>query len=142
MVKRKRNVLRKVSKQPISKLQRKLWVYCRLLTRRKYGNECYTCGEKGLEGSNWHTGHLIAKAAIGANLKYDLRVLRPQCGVCNIFRGGAGADFLRNMIIREGQEYVDGIFRDRTLTTKAYPYYEMLIEKYKLMLDELDTQQK
>ena len=95
-----------------------------------------------MEGSNWHTGHLIAKAAIGANLKYDLRVLRPQCGVCNIFRGGAGADFLRNMIIREGQEYVDGIFRDRTLTTKAYPYYEMLIEKYKLMLDELDTQQK
>lgn len=42
------------------------------------------------------------------------------------------------MIIRDGQEYVDGIFRDRALIVKASDHYEMLVEKYKLILEELN----
>lgn len=130
--------IKKESKQKISVLQRKLWVYCKALTRKIHGNTCYTCGMKDLEGSNWHTGHLLSKASLGANLKYDLRVLRPQCAKCNIWGGGMGADFVRNMIVREGQEYVDQIFRERNSgTIKAYDHYLMLIEKYKLMLQEI-----
>lgn len=138
MKKKLRSKLRRQSKESIAKLQRRLWVYCKLITRKVHGNECYTCGEKNLEGSNWHTGHMIAKAACGANLKYDLRILRPQCSVCNLWRGGMGAEFVRNMIIREGQEYVDGIFADKNITLKnAHEHYLMLAEKYKLMIQDL-----
>ena len=113
-----------------------------MLTRAKYGNTCYTCDTKNLSGSNWHTGHLLAKASLGAYLKYDLRVLRPQCGVCNLFRGGMGAEFLRRIIIHDGQEYVDQIFKDRNLIVKAYDHYFMLTEKYKIMLEDLHQTQE
>lgn len=132
----KRTRIRKVSKQKVSVLGRKLWILCKEIVRKKYGNECYTCGRKGLEGSNWHTSHLLPKASVGAYLKYDLRILRPCCYNCNINLGGNGAEFLRLMIIREGQDYVDQIFRDRALIVKAYDHYEMLLEKYKLILEE------
>lgn len=138
-MKRKTRV-KKQSKEPIAKVQRRLWVYCKLLTRKIHGNECYTCGQKNLEGSNWHTGHLLPKSTCGANLKYDLRVLRPQCASCNIWGGGRGADFVRNMIIREGQEYVDKIFAERnSKPIKAHDYYIMLAEKYRLMLGDLNA---
>lgn len=137
----KRSKLRKQSKQPISKLQRALWVYCKAITRAKYGNECYTCPKKNLEGSNWHTGHFLPKASCGALLKYDLRNLRPQCYNCNLNLGGNGAEFMRKMIIREGQEYVDQLFAERTSAPiKAYAHYELLIAQYQLILEDLDAQ--
>ena len=122
------------------KLQTKLWELCKQITRKKYGNECYTCGKKGLESLNWHTGHFIPKGSCGGFLKYDLRNLRPQCYNCNINLGGNGALFSRNMIIREGQEYVDKIFEDRNKELpgkQSYEYYQMLFEKYKLISEEL-----
>lgn len=131
----KKTKLRKSSKLCVAKMGRQLWVYCRMIIRKKYGNDCYICDRKGLEGGNWHTAHLIPKAACGAYLKYDLRNLRPCCYHCNINLGGNGAEFMRKMIIREGQEYVDQIFRDRNLITKEKEYYPMLIEKYKLMIE-------
>ena len=136
MAKRKRIIRRKIKscKLPIAKLQRKLWVYCRMVVRKIYGNECYTCSSKNLEGRNWQTGHLIPKATCGAYLKYDIRVLRPQCSNCNIWNGGRGADFLKNMIEREGQEYVDKIFQDRNLIIKPYDRYMELLENYKKIL--------
>ena len=134
----KRGKLKKESKQKISLLQKKVWAECKRIIRGAYGNTCYTCGATGLVGSNWHTGHLIPKSTLGANLKYDLRVLRPQCANCNIWGGGRGADFVRNMIMREGQEFVDRIFQERTeKPIKAHDYYIMLSEKYKLMLQDL-----
>lgn len=131
----KRTPLRKKSKQRISVLQRKLWEYCKEIIRKKYGPTCYVCDRGPLEGSNWHTAHLIPKAACGASLKYDLRNLRPSCYNCNINLGGNGAEFLRKMIIREGQAYVDGIYEDRNKVIKAYDHYEMLLTKYELMLE-------
>ena len=133
----KRSPLRKKSKQRISVLQRKLWEVCKQIIRIKYGNICYTCGRSGLEGSNWHTGHLIPKAACGASLKYDLRNLRPQCYHCNINLGGNGAEFLKRMTAREGQEYVDSIYSDKEAVIKAYDHYETLFEDYKQILEKL-----
>jgi len=131
----------KQSKQPISKLQRKLWELCKQITRKTHGNSCYTCTANSLTGSNWQTGHMIPKATCGALLKYDLRVLRPQCFHCNINLGGQGAEFLRKMLVREGQEYVDKIFADKRLPSmsgkEAYSHYELLIAKYELILEEL-----
>lgn len=95
-----------------------------------YGNTCYTCGRANLSGSNWHTGHLLAKASLGAFLKYDLRLLRPQCYNCNINLGGMGAVFIENMRKIEGDVYVNQILEDRKITIKAYSHYEKLLEEY------------
>ena len=123
--------MRKESKQKISVIQRLLWVECKRIVREQFGNVCYTCGAKNLIGSNWHTGHLIPKAACGAYLKYDLRILRPQCYHCNINLGGNGAEFYRRMIQREGATYVDMLIADKNVTVKAYDHYVKLLVEYK-----------
>lgn len=126
--------IRRQSKAPISKIQRQLWELCKQIIRKRYGNVCYTCGRTGLEGSNWHIGHMIAKAALGAYLKYDLRLLRPQCYNCNINQGGRGADFIENMRQIEGQVYVSRIIEDRIISVKAYDHYVKLLEEYKKLV--------
>lgn len=98
--------------------KKKLWKLCKEIVRKKYGNVCYTCDRGNLVGSNWHTGHMIPKSVCGAYLKYDIRNLRPQCYHCNINLGGNGAEFLRRMIEREGQSYVDNLYRQKN---QIYP---------------------
>lgn len=133
----KRTAIKKVSKQPISKLQKRLWELCKQIIRAKYPHKCYTCGAQNLVGSNLQTGHMIAKASLGAYLKYDLRLLRPQCMRCNIHHGGAGAIFIENMRKIEGNKYVNQILADRNVTVKAYDHYLMLIDKYTEMLSNM-----
>lgn len=123
--------MRKKSKQSISLIQRKIWQECKRITRARYGNSCYTCSTTGLVGSNWHTGHLFAKASLGAYMKYDLRVLRPQCYHCNINLGGRGADFYLKMLAEIGQEKMEQLLKDRQVSVKAYDFYVTLLEKYK-----------
>jgi len=128
--------LKNKSKAKISTIQNKLWLLCKAITRLKYGNCCYTCSTAGLTGPNWHTGHLWAKASLGAYLKYDLRVLRPQCYNCNINLGGAGADFWVRMVRENGQEYMDKLKSERSIIVKAYDHYLKLIPEYeKILLD-------
>ena len=74
---------------------------------------------------------MIAKASLGAYLKYDLRLLRLQCSRCNIWNGGMGAVFIENMRRIEGNEYVDNILKDRQVTVKAYDWYTKLLSEYK-----------
>ena len=123
--------LKKVSKQSISLIQRKLWEECKRIIREQFEHTCYTCGAKNLKGSNLQTGHLWAKASLGAYLKYDLRVLRPQCATCNLWRGGMGADFYKRMEKIEGKEYMKRLEEDRKKTVKAYDFYLNLLEEYK-----------
>jgi len=111
-------------------IQNKIWDCCKQIIRKKHGNVCYTCGATGLIGSNWHTGHLWAKASLGAFLKYDLRVLRPQCYKCNIHHGGAGALFYARMVRENGQEYMDSLERERQVTVKAIDHYEKILIEY------------
>lgn len=125
--------LKKQSKQPISLIQRKIWNECKRIIRRDYGNTCYTCGAKNLQGANWHTGHLWAKASLGAWLKYDLRVLRSQCYHCNINLGGNGAVYYRKMLDELGRDYMDALEKERQITVKAYDHYEKILEEYKLL---------
>jgi len=130
----KRSKLRKLGKQKISVVQRKLWQLCKEITRKKYGNTCYTCYQAGLVGSNWHTGHLWAKASLGAFLKYDLRVLRPQCYNCNINRGGMGADYYQRMLKEIGEEKMAQLQKDRQVTVNAMDHYLKLINEYTELL--------
>lgn len=129
----KRTKLGKVGKQKISVIQRHLWAECRRIIRASYPDTCYTCGatQLALKPVNWQTGHMLAKASVGAYLKYDLRVLRPQCYLCNIRHGGRGADFIENMRRIEGDDYVEQILHDRQKIVKAIDHYIYLLEKYK-----------
>jgi len=71
-----------------------------------------------------------AKASLGAFLKYDLRVLRPQCYNCNINQGGRGADFYKRMLEEIGKVEMEKLEKDRQVTVKAYDFYLELLTKY------------
>jgi hypothetical protein len=132
----KRGKLKKQSKQKISVVQRKLWELCKQIIKIRYGDECYTCG-RYCEGSNRHTGHMWAKASLGAFMKYDLRVLRPQCYHCNINLGGLGAVFYKKMLDENGPDYMDALEQDRKITVDdAMSHYLHLIERYTLNIKE------
>lgn len=109
----KRSPLNRRSKTPEAKLKQKLWELCKQYIRKKYGNTCYTCGKTGLVGSSWQTGHFIPSSVCGGFLRYDPRNLRPQCYRCNIDLSGNGSLFYRLLVEREGQEYVDELFKDK-----------------------------
>lgn len=127
----KRTVLKKKSKASISLIQRKIWEECRRIVRAKHPPVCYTCGQAGLSGSNLQTGHMWAKASVGAFLKYDLRILRPQCFRCNIHQGGRGADFYKKMLLEIGPQKMEKLERDRQKIVKAYDHYLLVLEEYK-----------
>lgn len=133
-----RKKLNKKSPRKISAIQRKIWEYCKVLIRAKYGHECYTCGAKGLTGANCQTGHCWPKETLGAYLKYDLRVLRVQCYHCNINCGGRGADFVEKMRRVEGNEYVDQIIKDKQITVNAMDHYLKIEQEYKAMVNDID----
>ena len=130
----KRSPLKRKSKSKIKKLQDKLWNECKRITREQHGNTCYTCGASGLEGSNWQTGHMWAKASLSTHLKYDLRVLRPQCMRCNLRLGGLGAIFFIKMREEKGDKHIKQIIKDMHVDfdkKQVYSFYEYLIETYK-----------
>lgn len=129
--------LRKESKQKISVLQKRLWELCKQIIRKKYPNTCYTCGKTGLEGSNWQTGHLWAKASLGAFLKYDIRVLRPQCAICNLFYGGQGAIFYKKMLEEIGHEAMEQLEQDRQKQVKAFDHYMDTFIDYTVLLSSM-----
>jgi hypothetical protein len=132
-----RKPLKKKSKASISKLQRQIWELCKQIIRKKYPNACYTCGQTGLIGGNWQTGHMWAKASVGAYLKYDLRILRPQCFLCNIHRGGAGADFYARMLKELGNEAMAKLEADRQVNVKSYDHYLKTLADYQELIKTL-----
>ncbi len=85
---------------------------------------------------------MFSKATLSAYLKYDLRVLRPQCYFCNINCGGRGAEFIEKMRLVEGNEYVDKIIQDKFKTVKAYDHYVTLLIEYEDIYRELSTGDK
>lgn len=135
----KRTKLKKVSKMPISRLQKQIWELLRQIATIIYPPDCYSCGSKGLIGANKQLGHLWAKASLGANLKYDLRVLRWQCFKCNIHQGGRGADFYARMVKENGQEYMDLLSKERQNTVKAYDFYIDLKDRLEKQLKDLQS---
>lgn len=115
---------------------KELWALCRQLTRAKYGNTCFTCGKLNLSGSDWQTGHFIAKSICSTELAYDLKNLRPQCAACNIWKSGNWLAFESHLIEEEGQGYVDELkTRNRATKGKSFGTYwlKQRIGDYKLL---------
>lgn len=128
----KRTKLAKKGKTSISKLQRELWQECRRVANIIYKPDCYTCPAKNLTGSNKQLGHVpYPKSTLGANLKYDMKVLRWQCMRCNIHGGGMGAEAYKKMLREEGKAYMEELEKKRQETVKAYETYLELLEYYK-----------
>jgi len=121
--------MKKKSKEPISKIQRKIWEHCRRI-KSKSVVDCYTCNARDLQGSNRQLGHMWSKATLSAYLKYDLRVLEWQCMRCNIHGGGMGADFYKRKLTELGEEKMILLELDRRKLVKAYDFYVELLEKY------------
>lgn len=120
----------KPAKIKISVIQKNLWEECKRIIHKRYKNVCYTCGATGLFGRNFQTGHMIAKGYLNPYLKYDLRLLRPQCMRCNIHFGGMGALFIENMRRIEGDDFVNQILKDLEIEVEQYDHYLELLEKY------------
>lgn len=138
----RRKRLRKKSKSEASKRERALWDLCKQIIRKKYPNTCYTCGKTGLQGSNWHTGHMWPKASLSALLKYEIRILRPQCYHCNMNLGGMGAVFYERMTKEMGKRHMNMLdklkIKSNQETTKATDHYIKLIKKYTKILEKLN----
>lgn len=121
----------------VSQLKKILWEECKRIIRAKYITQnnnwfCFTCGKLIDEPAKAQTGHFLPSSTCGAFLRYDLRNLRIQCYNCNINQGGAGADFYRNLVIENGQEYVEQLFKDKHISIKADSWWYLeMIEKYK-----------
>jgi len=119
-------------------IENKLWALCRQLTFRAHGTDCYTCNQKNLKGKNLQCGHGYSKGALGASMKYDLRILKPQCFNCNINFGGMGVVFWKNLETELGKENADKLYQEcrasKGLPIKARPFYLELIKKYEELL--------
>jgi hypothetical protein len=129
----KRSRISRTSKQPISKIQRELWEHVKKEVRSTQPNVCYTCGRTGLDGANWHSGHMWPKASVGAYLKYDTRIIRSQCYHCNINLGGNGAVFYARMLSEIGPKAMRKLEQDRNVTVKAYDFYVGLLARYRAL---------
>lgn len=127
----KKTPLRRKSKTPLAKLKDELWQLCKTLTRREYGNNCYTC-DQYIEFP--HTGHFITDSVCSTELSYDLKNLRPQCYRCNIHLSGNWPAFEERLRNEHGQEYIDEL-KIRNQKTKGLKYdelwYKNKIEEYK-----------
>jgi hypothetical protein len=115
-------------------IEKKLWQKCREITFKKYGDVCYTCGQMGLEKQNRQLGHYYPKGALSASLKYDLRILRPQCYNCNINYGGMGGVYREKMRKEIGAKKEQKLF-DECATSKGKPikasdHYIKLLSDY------------
>lgn len=134
MIKRKTFGIRKASgshlnapgrkrrkKSDLAKVKAKLWELCRLITRREYGDHCYTCGKGPLTGSSYQTGHFITSSICSVELRYDLKNLAVQCFNCNIDKSGNWVVFERLLREKHGDAYVEEL-KARNLATKGITY--------------------
>jgi len=140
---RKKKSIRRRKKSEITKIQEKLWNLCKQIIRLRYRNEdgtftCYTCQRRLTALADCHTSHLWPKGSLGANLKYELKILRITCYNCNINLGGNGAVFYKRMVEENGQAYMDELEAMKGLTIpNRKAYYQSLIESYTTMLNQM-----
>lgn len=129
---------KQVSKLPtVKSLESKVWLECKRIIRKLYGNKCISCG-KPAEGKSLHTGHLFRKRFLPLQMKYDLRLLRPQCVYCNLRMKGNEAWYAVNLLRSEGPDYLLDIaddikmFKDEPLDVKQKRVLLLsTLEKYK-----------
>lgn len=123
--------LKRKSKTPAAKAKAKLWKALKKVIEIRDGDTCISCGAKGLKGHAKHGGHFIPSASCGGFLRYDLRNVHIQCATCNLFRGGAGAEYTLELQDKYGKKFVEQIIQDKNVTIKLDLHYlESLTDWY------------
>lgn len=128
----KKSTLKKVSKQPISKLKKKLWTVFSLYIRKRDKNICFICGKKA-EGSGYHAGHFISKAIGGLDLYFHEDNVHGCCYNCNINLGGNLYLYGKKL----GDEKCDELYKLKNNITKwteqdyldKIKYYEEILKR-------------
>lgn len=132
----------KLKKKPfipkMKTVEDKLWALTRQIIFSRHGRNCFTCPQKNLEKQNLQCGHGYPKGALGASMKYDLRILRAQCYNCNINHGGMGSAFWKNLEQDLGKQNADNLFlecqRSKGKPINARDYFNVLIEEYRKLI--------
>ena len=65
-----------------------------------------------MEGSALHTGHYFRKRYLPLQMKYDLRLLRPQCSYCNLRLHGNLEWYTIGLLREHPASYLLGIAED------------------------------
>ena len=132
----------RLSKRPtLGKLKKKAWSVLSEFIRRSYADqggtvECYTCG-KLMFWKECHAGHAIP-GRHGAVL-LDPEIIRPQCPVDNIWRGGCYEVFATKLIRENGLEWFERkLENSRQVRKWNRSELEEFIETYKNKLMELE----
>lgn len=137
----KRTRIRKRSRSSIRLAKDKLWKVFKELVHRRDNNTCVSCGARDLSGHNRHAGHFIPSAACGGFLRYDLRNVWTQCARCNMFLGGAGAEYTRSLERMFSRSFVDRIIQDKQVTIQLNKDYIQRLEEYYRSLDDKTPKQ-
>lgn len=121
--------------------RRILEVLQKQVVRALYGNDCYTCSAKNLQGSNCQLGHVPwPRSQLSTVCKFDYRYTRMQCFKCNIWDKGRGADALRRM---QREEINVDILEAHNLATKGKvcntKWFDQKIAEYTQLLTTMQS---
>ena len=131
---------RRRKKGELTKLKDQLWLLCRQITKKRYGNNCYTCGRHVPDGKGMHTGHYITSSLCSVPLRFDLRNLRPQCYHDNINLSGNWPAYKKAIEAEMGEGITAELIAFNEATKgKVYPeeWLEDKIKEYQAILSLL-----
>jgi len=127
-------------KQSLSALKKKAWKAFSEYIRRKNADaggteRCYTCGKL----DHWkelHAGHALPGRHNA--VLFDQDIVRPQCPVCNIWKGGNYPIFTTKLIKENGMVWWEKKLEDsRRLVKLTRSDIEDLIQNYKSKIEAL-----
>ena len=114
---------RRQRKSTLAALKRKLWSLFSAYVKERDGNFCYSCGRLGLEGANWHAGHLFP-AGSSSLIRWEPKNVHSQCYHCNVNLGGNGAAYAEVFIRHYGMAEFQRL-SDLSRRMKAWKPYEI-----------------
>lgn len=132
----KRSRPKRVSQKDVPRLKRKLWSLLSPAIKARDGNSCVSCDRKGLDGSNWHAGHLFPAGSHSATRFHPYNI-HSQDYRCNISLSGNAAEYASWFISKYGLWFFERM-RDASRPTKQWKAWELeiLIEKIRINLEE------
>lgn len=136
----------KKKKQPtLSALKKKCWKLFSEYIRRKDADEggterCYTCG--GL--AHWkelHAGHAIPGRHNA--VLFDFEIVRPQCPICNVWKGGQYHIFATKLIQENGMAWWESkLSNSKSVVKRTRADLDDLVESLKKKLEKLDERDR
>jgi hypothetical protein len=129
---------KKVKKESISTLKKKVWTVFSKWIRERDNYTCYTCGKKYTEGGEYegnvsrssiHAGHFISRR-MNATF-FDEMNVHAQCMFCNMWDYGAAGPYAEKLIAEYGIDEFKALIA-RSKTTKQFSRQELqdLLTKY------------